>query len=182
MAGKRHKGRSNFDRKSYKDNDQRGKDALKPFFKGKGFSVSENPDNGENVSYKCPDVIIEKGLKTFYIEAQINTTWDSTKTPDGRPQGDGFYVWNRKINQICYPYMHGEDADMRWFTVSNDETFAVVCPPDAKEIGRKILPNPRYGKEANVDPFEVVHVMDLTDCKFVNLETGDIEPFRGKEI
>ena len=173
------KGRTNFDPKSYEENDPRGKEAARKMFEARGHPVEINPDDGASIDYKCPDLIVDINGSKVFVEAQISLSWDSSQTPDGRPSNwFGFLCWDRKISQQCYPAIYGEkNSRGGWLTESNDLKYGVWCPYDAPTIKRRVQKNPRFGKEANCNEFELQHVLDLKSCLFVNLETGETEKF-----
>ena len=148
------------------------------FFSNLGYSVESNPDNG-NWGYKCPDVVIHKevGPRTF-VEAQINVNWEG----HGKPTNwDAFQSWERKLGQMCYPDpARGEKG--YWMTISNNLKYAVACPFTATPLGFGVRANPRFGKEANANPREAYCKFELDNCYFLNLTSGDVEPFNPKSL
>ena len=173
------KGRSNFSRDSYEKNDPRAKAALVQILESKKqiLSVESNPDEGTEWKFELPDILAHTETGDIYLEAQISNQWlPENSYPCGRPRKwYGFFCWHRKLNQICYVEINGRGY---WCTLRDDLLYAVLCPMDAKEIDRKILKNPRFGKDTNSMPYELAHVLDLDQCYLMNMVTGKMEPFK----
>lgn len=59
-----------FDKKLYKENDQKAKKAGIKFWKSQGYNINENTDR------YGPDLIAEKNGKKHYVEVEIKYNWN----------------------------------------------------------------------------------------------------------
>jgi hypothetical protein len=169
----------NFSKNSYKAHDLRAKTAALEFFDTLGYSVETNPDEGTAWNFKCPDLIVEReGQPSLYFEVQVNAGWEGISKPD---HWSSFQCWGRKLDQITYPDgQRGEKG--YWFTMSNNLKFAVACPFGAKPETFGTRPNPRFGKEADVNPRELFCEFSLDECLFVDLEAGKVKHFNSPKF
>lgn len=176
------KGQTNFDKAEYAKQDARAKAATVNLLERFNFclSVETNPDDGNDWSFKLPDVIAHTTSGDVLVEAQVNAQWTAEKTKaSGRPYWSTFRCWHRKMNQACF-VKKGERG--YWLTARNDLKFGIMCPMDAAVVDRSVEYNWRYGKTSNVDPWELAFHLDLSKCKFVNFVDGTIEPYQPEAL